>query len=85
MGSPLRFWAHCFVEYLAWRPIAGRVLTCCRYDATGRTAENAFTEAEDMGWDSYFESLFQRIDRKVLDDDKAKYQGASQSERPSAD
>ena len=28
-----------------------------------------------MGWDAYFESLFQRIDRKVLDEDKVKYQG----------
>jgi DnaJ family protein C protein 9 len=29
-----------------------------------------------MGWDAYFESLFERIDRKVLDEDKARYQGA---------
>jgi DnaJ family protein C protein 9 len=28
-----------------------------------------------MGWDAYFESLFERIDRKVLDEDKARYQG----------
>jgi hypothetical protein len=28
-----------------------------------------------MGWEAYFETLFERIDRKVLDEDKAKYQG----------
>ena len=28
-----------------------------------------------MGWDAYFESLFQRVDRKMLDDRKEKYQG----------
>jgi DnaJ family protein C protein 9 len=27
-----------------------------------------------MGWEAYFETLFERIDRKVLDEDKAKYQ-----------
>ncbi|ORX38300.1 hypothetical protein BD324DRAFT_620335 [Kockovaella imperatae] len=47
-----------------------------RYDTSGRTDENAFTDAEEMGWDAYFASLFQRIDRKMLDDDKAKYQGS---------
>ncbi|KAI9637627.1 uncharacterized protein MKK02DRAFT_43553 [Dioszegia hungarica] len=45
-----------------------------RYDANGKTAENAFTDAEEMGWDAYFESLFQRVDRKMLDDHKEKYQ-----------
>lgn len=45
------------------------------YDATGKTAESAFADAEEMGWDKYFETLFTRIDRKALDDDKAKYQG----------
>lgn len=29
-----------------------------------------------MGWDAYFESLFQRIDRKALDADKKRYQGS---------
>lgn len=28
-----------------------------------------------MGWDAYFEQLFERIDGKMLDADKAKYQG----------
>ena len=46
-----------------------------RYDSTGKTNESAFADAEEMGWDAYFESLFQRIDRKMLDEDKAKYQG----------
>jgi DnaJ family protein C protein 9 len=45
------------------------------YDTTGKTAENAFADAEEMGWDKYFETLFTRIDRKALDVDKAKYQG----------
>ena len=30
-----------------------------------------------MGWDAYFETLFQRIDRKMLDEDKVRYQGES--------
>ena len=46
-----------------------------RYDSTGRTDESGFADAEEMGWEAYFESLFERIDRKVLDEDKAKYQG----------
>lgn len=46
-----------------------------RYDSTGRTDESAFSDAEEMGWDAYFESLFQRVDRKLLDEDKTKYQG----------
>jgi len=45
------------------------------YDATGSTKESAFADAEEMGWDKYFEMLFTRIDRKVLDEDKQKYQG----------
>ncbi|KAL7422373.1 hypothetical protein Q5752_003019 [Cryptotrichosporon argae] len=48
-----------------------------RYDATGRTDE-VFAGAEEMGWDAYFELLFERIDRKVLDEDKAKYQGSEE-------
>jgi hypothetical protein len=57
------------------RDSSARVILTLRYDATGRTDENAFSGAEEMGWDAYFETLFQRIDRKVLDEDKAKYQG----------
>jgi len=45
------------------------------YDATGKTTESAFVDAEEMGWDAYFETLFTRIDRAVLDEDKQKYQG----------
>ncbi|RSH82293.1 hypothetical protein EHS25_006003 [Saitozyma podzolica] len=48
------------------------------YDETGRTDESAFADAEEMGWDAYFESLFERIDRKVLDEDKARYQGSEE-------
>ncbi|GFZ50788.1 hypothetical protein JCM24511_08546 [Saitozyma sp. JCM 24511] len=49
-----------------------------RYDETGRTDESAFADAEEMGWDAYFESLFERIDRRVLDEDKARYQGSEE-------
>lgn len=45
------------------------------YDSTGSTKESDFADAEEMGWDKYFETLFTRIDRKVLDEDKLKYQG----------
>jgi len=48
-----------------------------RYDTTGRTDDLPFADAGSMGWDAYFESLFQRVDRKMLDDDKARYQGWS--------
>lgn len=34
-----------------------------------------------MGWEAYFETLFERIDRKVLDADKKKYQGRLTSMR----
>jgi hypothetical protein len=46
-----------------------------RYDSTGRTDENAFSDAEEMGWEAYFASLFEQVDRKMLDDHKKKYQG----------
>lgn len=29
-----------------------------------------------MGWDAYFESVYTRVDRQILDDDKKGYQGA---------
>lgn len=45
-----------------------------RYDETGRTDER-FAGAEEMGWDAYFEGLYKRVDRKILDEDKKKYQG----------
>ncbi len=45
-----------------------------RYDATGRTDEVAFGDG-DGGWDAYFSDLFDGVDRKVLDEDKNKYQG----------
>ncbi|ODN83563.1 hypothetical protein L202_01683 [Cryptococcus amylolentus CBS 6039] len=48
-----------------------------RYDKTGRT-DDKFAGAEEMGWDAYFESLYKRVDRKVLDDDKLKYQGSDE-------
>ncbi|KAL1405788.1 hypothetical protein Q8F55_007464 [Vanrija albida] len=47
-----------------------------RYDATGRTDELQFGDAEEAGWDAYFDDLFERVDRKMLDDDKEKYQGS---------
>lgn len=45
------------------------------YDATGKTDELQFGDAEEAGWDAYFDDLFERVDRKMLDDDKEKYQG----------
>ncbi|OCF32688.1 DNAJ domain-containing protein [Kwoniella heveanensis BCC8398] len=50
-----------------------------RYDSTGRT-DDKFQGAEEMGWDAYFESLYTRVDRKILDDDKKKYQGSKEEE-----
>lgn len=46
-----------------------------RYDSTGRTDESQFADAEAMGWDAYFESLYQKVDRRMLDEDKKRYQG----------
>ncbi|WVR09421.1 hypothetical protein IAU60_006488 [Kwoniella sp. DSM 27419] len=48
-----------------------------RYDSTGRT-DDKFADAEEMGWDAYFESLFKRVDRKILDEDKERYQGSEE-------
>lgn len=45
----------------------------CRYDSTGRTDEIKFDE---VSWDDYFADLFDGVDRKILDDDRKKYQGA---------
>ena len=49
-----------------------------RYDATGRT-DDKFLDAEEMGWDAYFGTLFERLDGKMLNEHKAKYQGTSTS------
>lgn len=45
-----------------------------RYDATGRT-DDKFLDAEEMGWDAYFGTLFERLNGKMLNEHKAKYQG----------
>lgn len=56
--------------------------SCCpSYDATGRTDELKFDEAGEAGWDAYFEDLFERFDRKALDEDKAKYQGRWEAQK----
>ncbi|BEI97187.1 hypothetical protein CcaverHIS631_0207760 [Cutaneotrichosporon cavernicola] len=47
-----------------------------RYDATGRTDEVTF--GDDGGWDTYFADLFDGVDRKVLDEDRKKYQGSAE-------
>ena len=47
-----------------------------RYDATGKT-DDKFLDAEEMGWDAYFGTLFERLDGKMLNEHKAKYQGTS--------
>jgi hypothetical protein len=49
-----------------------------RYDASGRT-DDKFIDAEEMGWDAYFGTLFERLDGKMLNEHKAKYQGMSTS------
>ncbi|WRT68609.1 uncharacterized protein IL334_005587 [Kwoniella shivajii] len=48
-----------------------------RYDNSGRTDEN-FNGVEEMGWEAYFESLYKRVDRKLLDEDKERYQGSEE-------
>ncbi|WWD19249.1 hypothetical protein CI109_103707 [Kwoniella shandongensis] len=48
-----------------------------RYDRTGRT-DDKFVEVEEMGWEAYFESLYKRVDRKILDEDKKRYQGSEE-------
>jgi hypothetical protein len=50
-----------------------------RYDASGRT-DDKFIDAEEMGWDAYFGTLFERLDGKMLNEHKAKYQGMSKSD-----
>lgn len=45
------------------------------YDTTGNTHECKFADADEAGWEAYFEDLFERLDRKILDEDKARYQG----------
>jgi hypothetical protein len=46
-----------------------------RYDLSGRTSEVAFDGAEEMGWAAYFDALFTKVDKKMLDEDKKAYQG----------
>lgn len=51
-----------------------------RYDSTGRTTESEgmFDDAAAMGsWEAYFEAVYQRVDKKMLDEDKKLYQGES--------
>ncbi|WWC71373.1 uncharacterized protein I206_105328 [Kwoniella pini CBS 10737] len=50
-----------------------------RYDLTGKTSDK-FEGIQDGegGWEGYFESLFKRVDRKILDEDKERYQGSEE-------
>lgn len=42
-----------------------------------------FDDAEGMGsWEAYFEAVYQRVDKKMLDEDKKRYQGTSFSPSP---
>lgn len=35
-----------------------------------------FDDAAAMGsWEAYFEAVYQRVDKKMLDEDKKRYQG----------
>lgn len=51
-----------------------------RYDTTGRTTESAggmFDDASAMGsWEAYFAAVYQKVDKKMLDEDRQRYQGA---------
>ncbi|GHJ89464.1 hypothetical protein NliqN6_5866 [Naganishia liquefaciens] len=52
-----------------------------RYDTTGRTTESEgmFEDAAAMGsWEAYFEAVYQRVDKKMLDEDKKRYQGSEE-------
>lgn len=50
-----------------------------RYDSTGKTTESMFEGAEEMGWAAYFDALFTKVDLKMLDEDKKRYQGGQWS------
>ncbi|KAJ9107162.1 hypothetical protein QFC19_002822 [Naganishia cerealis] len=49
-----------------------------RYDTTGRTTESSgamFDDAAAMGsWEAYFSAMYQKVDKKMLDEDKKRYQ-----------
>lgn len=51
-----------------------------RYDTTGRTTESTggmFDDAASMGsWEAYFAAVYQKVDKKMLDEDRERYQGA---------
>ncbi|KAJ9112673.1 hypothetical protein QFC22_006175 [Naganishia vaughanmartiniae] len=52
------------------------------YDTTGRTTESSgsmFDDASAMGsWEAYFSAMYQKVDRKMLDEDKKRYQGSEE-------
>ena len=46
-----------------------------RYDSTGGTSEALFDDiGEGMEWAAYFESVFTKVDKKMLDEDRIRYQ-----------
>lgn len=47
-----------------------------RYDSTNSTSESSL-ETPEQGWDAYFASLFKKVDKRMLDEDKKRYQGES--------
>ncbi|WVW85402.1 hypothetical protein I302_107440 [Kwoniella bestiolae CBS 10118] len=49
-----------------------------RYDTTGKTDDKVDSIGEmDGGWEAYFEGLFKRVDRKILDEDRERYQNSA--------
>lgn len=47
-----------------------------RYDSTGRTSEVSLDDiGEGMEWSTYFEQVFTKVDKRMLDEDRVRYQG----------
>ncbi|WWC90560.1 uncharacterized protein L201_005496 [Kwoniella dendrophila CBS 6074] len=52
------------------------------YDKSGKTSDKFQDISEgEGGWEGYFESLFKRVDRKILDEDKERYQNSEEEKQ----
>ncbi|KAL7413839.1 hypothetical protein BDY24DRAFT_388316 [Mrakia frigida] len=50
-----------------------------RYDSTGLTSESAFlSQGEEMGWEAYFEEVFEKVTKAKMDEMKKEYQGSAE-------
>lgn len=67
---------------LLFSPV-GKLISVHSYDTTGRTTESTggmFDDAASMGsWEAYFAAIYQKVDKKMLDEDRKRYQGLSLS------